>query len=123
MDQKLLDNLTQKLEAEQAQIKSDLAKIADPDTQDHVPGDYVTKFPNYGDDEDSELTDYSPSEVEDYSIDLSVTGTLEKRLHTVESALARMKAGSYGRCLKCGREISVERLTANPEAETCVQCK
>ena len=122
MDQIQLDKIKLKLETELAQIKSDLSQIAEPDKGDHAPGEYVTKFPDYGEDEDSELTDYSPSEVEDYTRDLSVTGTLEKRLHEIEAALKRLNAGTYGICNKCGKQIPTDRLKINPEADTCVQC-
>lgn len=41
----------------------------------------------------------------------------------VESALARVDAGTYGRCVDCGRELPEERLDARPEAERCVDCQ
>ena len=44
------------------------------------------------------------------------------RLAAVDSALDRMAGGVYGRCLRCGRQISPERLEARPEAEHCIDC-
>ena len=41
----------------------------------------------------------------------------------VRAALARVEAGSYGRCVDCGRELPDERLDARPEAERCVDCQ
>lgn len=41
----------------------------------------------------------------------------------VREALARLDAGSYGRCVDCGRELPDERLDARPEAERCVDCQ
>lgn len=41
----------------------------------------------------------------------------------VRAALARLEAGSYGRCVDCGRELPDERLEARPEAERCVDCQ
>lgn len=45
------------------------------------------------------------------------------RLLRVESALERVRAGTYGRCLRCGRDIGLARLEAVPEAELCRACK
>jgi DnaK suppressor protein len=41
----------------------------------------------------------------------------------VKAALARVEAGTYGRCVDCGRELPDERLEARPEAERCVDCQ
>ena len=41
----------------------------------------------------------------------------------VSAALARLDAGTYGRCIDCGAELPDERLEARPEAERCVQCQ
>lgn len=43
-------------------------------------------------------------------------------LATAERALERHRAGTYGRCSRCGAEIPPERLEALPEADTCVAC-
>lgn len=41
----------------------------------------------------------------------------------VRDALARVDAGSYGKCVDCGREQPDERLEVRPEAERCVDCQ
>jgi len=41
----------------------------------------------------------------------------------VREALGRLDAGSYGRCVECGRDLPDERLEARPEAERCVDCQ
>jgi RNA polymerase-binding transcription factor DksA len=41
----------------------------------------------------------------------------------VRDALDRLEAGTYGRCVDCGRELPDERLDARPEAERCVDCQ
>jgi RNA polymerase-binding transcription factor DksA len=41
----------------------------------------------------------------------------------VREALGRLDAGTYGRCVDCGRELPEERLEARPEAERCVDCQ
>lgn len=41
----------------------------------------------------------------------------------VDDALARMDAGTYGTCDRCGREIGAERLEAKPYATLCIECQ
>lgn len=49
--------------------------------------------------------------------------TLQARLAQVEHALARLGAGTYGTCERCGRPIDKGRLDALPEATLCIDCK
>ena len=46
----------------------------------------------------------------------------EHHLAEVDAALARLDAGEYGVCERCGRPIPVARLEARPMARTCVSC-
>ncbi|WP_334149826.1 TraR/DksA family transcriptional regulator [Microbacterium sp.] len=43
-------------------------------------------------------------------------------LQQVDDALARMDAGTYGVCARCGTAIPAARLEARPFAEHCVAC-
>lgn len=43
-------------------------------------------------------------------------------LQQVDDALARMDAGTYGICARCGKAIPAARLEARPFAEYCVSC-
>jgi RNA polymerase-binding transcription factor DksA len=40
----------------------------------------------------------------------------------IDAALARIDAGTYGRCTRCQAEIPGERLELRPFAGTCVAC-
>ena len=44
------------------------------------------------------------------------------RLAGIDTALARIDDGSYGRCERCGQLIGADRLSARPSATTCVGC-
>ncbi|MDO9456583.1 TraR/DksA C4-type zinc finger protein [Nocardioides sp.] len=46
----------------------------------------------------------------------------DRHLVEVDAALARVDAGTYGRCEVCGRDIAPERLEVRPTARTCVSC-
>ena len=58
---------------------------------------------------------------EDYEEKTATIAPLEARLAQVESALARLAKGTYGKCSMCGTEIEALRLDANPAAETCMK--
>ncbi|MFX4288356.1 TraR/DksA family transcriptional regulator [Janibacter indicus] len=45
-----------------------------------------------------------------------------EHLREIDAALARLDAGVYGTCERCGRPISAGRLEARPTARTCIDC-
>ena len=44
-------------------------------------------------------------------------------VQSIETALRRLSAGTYGSCLDCDEEISPARLSALPFAEVCLDCQ
>jgi DnaK suppressor protein len=54
---------------------------------------------------------------------IAVVRALRSNLHDVDRALAKMDAGTYGTCERCGRAIAEERLDAIPWAILCIDCK
>jgi RNA polymerase-binding protein DksA len=44
-------------------------------------------------------------------------------LADIESALERIREGSYGECVDCGADIAVARLEAYPTAKRCQPCQ
>jgi len=44
-------------------------------------------------------------------------------LDAVDSALSRIRAGTYGECRDCGEPIALARLSAYPTAMRCVVCQ
>ena len=63
-------------------------------------------------DEQSSLADEPP-------VDLSALERIERELAGVDAALARIDAGTYGRCASCGEPINPERLESDPTARLC----
>lgn len=49
----------------------------------------------------------------------------ELRLHLdeIEKALERIKKGTYGKCISCGKMIDTDRLSVKPTALYCVICE
>jgi RNA polymerase-binding transcription factor DksA len=45
-----------------------------------------------------------------------------RELRDIESALARIDQGEFGRCAQCGGAIGRHRLRAIPEARHCMTC-
>jgi DnaK suppressor protein len=52
----------------------------------------------------------------------SVLDATRRRLADLDDAIARLDAGTYGVCERCGHSIPADRLTARPFARTCVAC-
>ena|SRR2546425_9664877 len=50
-------------------------------------------------------------------------GRLTERARRLAAALERIREGTYGVCTHCGDRIARARVTAMPEAETCVRCE
>jgi len=44
-------------------------------------------------------------------------------LRRIDTALARLSEGSYGRCEDCGQHIPEARLEAEPTALRCIRCQ
>ncbi len=76
---------------------------------------------------DLSLADNHPADLgsEDYERgkDLALQEQRLSQLRRIEEALNRIEEGSYGTCLRCGREIPPERLEVAPEAPYCLACQ
>ena len=44
-------------------------------------------------------------------------------LYHIDEALRRIKEGTYGICLTCGKKIQKTRLEVVPHARLCIECK
>ena len=71
--------------------------------------------------------DFDPA---DAGANLSETDRTEAVLHSAQqqrgnvlAALTRMKDGSYGLCVDCGKPVPDGRLEARPDASRCVACQ
>ena len=59
----------------------------------------------------------------DREFSLNLASDSQKLIYAIDEALGRMKEKSYGRCLKCNKEISRKRLRAVPYAVLCIDCQ
>ena len=46
----------------------------------------------------------------------------DTELRKIDAALARLEAGDYGWCVRCGEEIASERLRLDPAIPVCIDC-
>lgn len=44
-------------------------------------------------------------------------------ISSIQAALARVEAGTYGYCVNCGETIGFNRLQAYPSANRCLECQ
>ncbi|WP_265447949.1 TraR/DksA family transcriptional regulator [Flexivirga meconopsidis] len=75
---------------------------------------------------DSNADDEHDPEGRTIAVDRSMIDTLAKdaeaQLAAVDAALARLDAGTYGVCERCGAPIADGRLEARPTATVCTDC-
>lgn len=53
---------------------------------------------------------------------MAVRQRQQVRLQQIRQALARIDAGTFGTCIKCGDEIGEIRLEVAPESALCIKC-
>lgn len=61
-------------------------------------------------------------ELENEEVLTRLDETTLNEISKLRGALARLDAGTYGRCTRCNREIDKRRLEALPDAELCIAC-
>ena len=56
-------------------------------------------------------------------IDYTLEENSEHVLGALDDAIERLENGTFGKCLRCGRQIAEERLEAIPYATRCIDCQ
>ena len=116
LDEKAIAQIKADLIIKRDQILNDLKNVSQED--DHEADNLGAKFPEYGD-----KPDENAQEITDYSTSVMAEKVLEKTLEDINSALDRIKKGTYGICKYCHKPISLKRLLARPVASSCIACK
>lgn len=109
MDKKKLESFKKRLEERQQSLRKTVSRteedgrVADQDTAqdiaDRAASSYTKEF----------LFSQSNNE--------------RQLLQMVESALQRIREGSFGECIACGNEINSKRLEAVPWTRYCIECQ
>ena len=78
---------------------------------------------------DAELEGHHNRDAEDHATEVEGDEVLEgignagmTEIRMIKAALDRIDEGTYGECLRCGEEISQERLDVLPYAPLCRNC-
>lgn len=110
------NDLKNMLLAEKARIESEMRGVAhkNPD----IEGDWEPSAPDLNN-PPADPNDVADS-IEAFEGNSAIEVELEARLLEVDTALARIEAGTYGICRMCGMTIEDARLHANPAAPTCI---
>lgn len=117
IDYSIIYELKKALQEEHARLVAQLKEIARPDPQ--MKGDWDAAYPQFEPAETGShgSREIEEDEVEEYEVQLEAEHTLESRLLAITNALERIQKETYGACVKCGKELSLEQLKANPAAE------
>lgn len=102
-----------KLEEEKQRLTEELSAIAE--RRPGVPGDWQAK----PEEVNLDTRDDVAEKFETLEQRRANEHTLESRLKEVDAALAKIAAGTFGKCEVGGEEIETDRLEANPAARTC----
>jgi len=121
MTKKLLSELKEKLEEQKTSIEAELGKFAKKD--ENLKGDWNTRFPKVDGGIGGQVLEDAADQVEEYVNLLPVEHNMELRLQNINLALEKIKKGFYGKCEKCGKKITKERLKIYPEARECGKCE
>jgi DnaK suppressor protein len=111
---KELDELRQRLEAERAELQVQLTTIEETSfatSQSDISGEVAF------DEENADAGTFTFERERDLSIENNVRDLMGK----IDRALARMEAGTYGICSRCGKPIEKARLKALPYADLCIK--
>jgi DnaK suppressor protein len=109
MDKKKLDSFKKRLETRQVELRR-----------------MVTRTQQDGRTADEEATqDIADRAASSYNKEFLFHQSNNDRqlLAMVEGALERIREGSFGECISCGKEINPKRLEAVPWTRHCIECQ
>jgi len=117
MDQSLnIKELQAKLEAEKTLLKDELSSVARVNPKNSKNWEAVPA--EIG---ENAFRDEEADRIETLEERQAEIIPLEKQLHNIDRALAKIADNTYGQCEICQTPIEKARLEANPEARTCKQ--
>lgn len=109
----LKDKLMEQEQRMEAAVKL-MHKNGEADMSEHYPTE-LSHYDNHPADLGSEL----------YSLEMNMALKVHEqaKLKDIQHALEKFEMGTYGKCEKCKKEISLDRLEAKPEAKLCLECE
>ncbi len=109
MEKAQLEHFRQQLEARQRDLKRNLSN-------------YAAEGRNSQNDTAQDVADQAN---DSYNKEFLLAQSSSERqfLSMVESALERLRVGSFGECVNCGKDINAKRLEAVPWTRHCIECQ
>lgn len=109
MDKKKLEGFKKRLETRQQELRRTVSR---------------TQADGRSADEDT-AQDIADRAASSYTKEFLFTQSNNERqlLQMVDKALARIREGSFGECIHCGKEINAKRLEAVPWTRHCIECQ
>ena len=107
------DEVRRTLEERLARLRDDIGKLAAGNK-----GQAGAAAPQYGKRSGDHI-----AEAMEHRRDIIAGQNLQREVAAIEEALAKLEAGTYGHCDRCGGPIGAERLEALPWAILCIDCK
>jgi RNA polymerase-binding protein DksA len=114
LTKKELDDLRERLETERAELQEQLETLEENTfaaSQSDMSGEVAF---------DDETADAGTATFE-RERDLSIENNVRDLMAKIDRALARMKAGTYGLCDRCGKPIEKARIKALPYVDLCIK--
>jgi DnaK suppressor protein len=109
MEKKKLDSFKKRLETRQQELRRTVTRIEQDgrtvdedsaqDIADRAASSYTKEFLFHQSNNDRQL------------------------LQMVENALSRIREGTFGECISCGKDINAKRLDAVPWTRHCIECQ
>jgi RNA polymerase-binding protein DksA len=103
-----LEKYRKRLLEEQAKLNEDLGPVGE--LSEPTPDDRQITAAN------------APIIAEVQDVQNRVLDIKSNRMAKINAALQSIDDGTYGTCIKCGKEIDPRRLDAEPMAMTCIEC-
>ncbi len=115
LDETTRDELRARLEDDLARLEADIAEYEkkERDSLSEASGENAYR---------DHMADQGSATFE-RELDMTFEENERDLLDQVRSAIARLEAGTYGTCTRCGADIPAARLEAVPTASLCITCK
>ena len=116
LDKKMLKQIRETLEAEQADLRRQLDELdsaAHESSQTEATGEAGMN---------QDFADAGTATF-DRERDFSIRNNIQDLVDQMGTAMSRIDDGTYGTCERCGKPIDAARLRALPHASLCMDCK
>jgi DnaK suppressor protein len=115
IDEPTMSQLRARLEEDLSRLEADIAELSkkERDSLSEASGENAYR---------DHMADQGSATFE-REMDMSFEESEREALDDVRAAIARIEAGTYGVCSRCGAEIPHGRLEAMPTASLCITCK